>query len=74
MMKRKTANLVYPTTRTSPYPRIDVLTAYVPEPPQSACAGHPGIAAVWERNRFSPGWHCKFCHALPDAARKGEAE
>jgi hypothetical protein len=72
-VKRK-SNLVYPAVRTAPDPRIDVVLAYAPAPPPSECAGHPGIATVWEMNQGGPGWHCRICHALPEAEAKGETK
>ena len=66
-MKLKSTKLLYPLTRTARDPAIDVVTAYAPEPSGGPCACHPGVAATWERNLYPPGWHCRFCHALPEA-------
>ena len=63
-MKRKV--LVYPLTRTARDPAVDVVTAYAPAPTDGPCALHPGVAPTWERNQSGPGWHCKFCHKLPE--------
>lgn len=72
-MKRTTRprKLVYPTIRTAPDPRIDVVLAYAPMPTGGPCACHPGVASVWEPNQSGPGWHCQICHGLPT---KGNAQ